>query len=68
MFLLVSIGTAFWLSNIGFHLFGNPEIRWGRKVFDSPDHWLSFLASRLHLAHSDDADHTFRFDGDHHSE
>ena len=52
MFLLVSIGTAFWLSNIGFHLFGNPEARWGNKVFDSPDHWLSFVASRFHLFYS----------------
>lgn len=48
MYLLVTIGALFWLSNVGFHVIGNPEVRWGHKVFDSPDHPLTFLASRLH--------------------
>jgi len=45
---LVILGAVCWLSNFGTHVFGNPEVRWGHKVFDSPDHPLSFVASRLH--------------------
>lgn len=45
---LVTLGALCWLSNFSTHVFGNPEVRWGHKVFDSPDHPLSFLASRLH--------------------
>ena len=45
---LVTLGALCWLSNVGTHVFGNPELRWGHKVFDSTDHPLSFLASRLH--------------------
>ena len=45
---LVTLGAVCWLSNLGTHLFGNPEIRWGHKVFDSTDHPFSFLASRTH--------------------
>jgi hypothetical protein len=48
LYLLVTIGALFWLSNVGFHVIGNPEVRWGHKVFDSLDHPLTFLASRLH--------------------
>lgn len=48
IYLLVIIGTAFWLSNVAYHVFGNPEVRWGHKVFDSLDHPLTFTASRLH--------------------
>jgi hypothetical protein len=48
LYLLVTIGALFWLSNVGFHLIGNPEVRWGHKVFDSLDHPLTFVASRLH--------------------
>jgi len=48
MYLVVVIGTAFWMSNLGFHLFGNPETHWGHKVFDSKDHVLTFIASRVH--------------------
>ncbi|HXM49571.1 MAG TPA: hypothetical protein VN956_17140 [Pyrinomonadaceae bacterium] len=45
---LATLGALCWLSNLGTHVFGNPEVRWGHKVFDSPDHPLSFFASRLH--------------------
>jgi hypothetical protein len=48
IYLLIIIGAAFWLSNVGYHVFGDPEIRWGHKVFDSTDHPLTFTASRLH--------------------
>jgi hypothetical protein len=48
IYLFMFIGSAYWLSNVGFHVLGNPEIRWGHKVYDSPDHWLTFCASRLH--------------------
>ena len=41
-------GAIFWLGNVAFHIFGNPEIKWGHKVFDSTDHPLSFVASRVH--------------------
>src|SRR5260370_9250243 len=48
VYLLAVIGAVYWISNVGFHVIGNPEIRWGHKVFDSPDHRLTFCASRLH--------------------
>ncbi len=48
IYLLVTIGACFWLSNLSFHLIGNPQARWGHKVFDSTDHRLTFFASRLH--------------------
>lgn len=48
LYLLLAIGAAFWISNAGSHVFGNPEARWGHAVFDSPDHRLTFYASRVH--------------------
>lgn len=51
-YLFLVIGSAFWVSNVSFHVIGNPELRWGHKVFDSPDHRLTFYASRLHNAYS----------------
>jgi hypothetical protein len=42
------LGAVLWLSNFRTHVFGDPEARWGHKVFDSTDHFLSFLASRIH--------------------
>jgi hypothetical protein len=51
-YLFLVIGSAFWVSNVSFHVIGNPELRWGHKVFDSPDHRLAFYASRLHNAYS----------------
>jgi hypothetical protein len=48
IYLLIVIGSAYWISNVGFHVIGNPEIHWGHKVFDSPDHRLTFYASRVH--------------------
>ena len=45
---LLVVGLSVWLSNIAFHLFSSPEIRWGHKVFDSLDHPLSFVANRFH--------------------
>lgn len=48
LYRLALIGAAFWLSNTGVHVFGNPEKHWGHKVFDSLDHPTSFVASRIH--------------------
>jgi hypothetical protein len=48
IYFLVIIGATFWLSNAASYGIGNPEIRWGQKVFDSADHPWSFIASRLH--------------------
>lgn len=48
IYLLVTIGALAWLSNVASHVIGNPEVRWGHKVFDSLDHPLTFSASRLH--------------------
>ena len=45
---LVILGALFWLSNVSSHILGNPEDRWGHKLFDSIDHPWSFFASRLH--------------------
>jgi hypothetical protein len=47
MYLLVIIGTLFWISNFTIHIIGNPVARWG-LVFDSLDHPWSFVANRLH--------------------
>lgn len=44
----IVFGAVLWFLNFRAHVFGNPEAKWGHKVFDSPDHLLSFLASRLH--------------------
>lgn len=52
IYLLIIVGSLFWLSNVGFHLIGSPEVRWGHKVFDSPDHKLTFCASRAHNLYS----------------
>lgn len=48
IYLLIIIGTLFWLNNLSIHLSGDPVVTWGHKVFDSRDHRLSFIASRLH--------------------
>jgi hypothetical protein len=48
LYLGIIIGTLAWLSNVSSHILGSPQVRWGHKVFDSPDHPLTFLASRLH--------------------
>ena len=45
---LVFIGALAWMVNVGFHLFGDPEVRWAHRVFDSLDHPLTFAASRFH--------------------
>lgn len=45
---LITIGAILWAWNAGVHVFGNPEIQWGQKVFDSVNHPLSFSLSRLH--------------------
>lgn len=47
MYSLVILGTLFWASNFGIHVFGDPVARWG-LVFDSVDHPWSFFANRLH--------------------
>ena len=48
MYLLLVIGWAYWLSNLGFHVLGHPDEHWAHKVFDSPDHPFAFLMSRVH--------------------
>lgn len=48
MYLAIIVGALAWLSNVSSHVLGNPVARWGHKVFDSPDHPLTFCASRLH--------------------
>jgi len=48
IYLLIIVGALAWLSNVSSHVLGNPAARWGHKVFDSPDHPLTFWASRLH--------------------
>lgn len=45
---LIIVGALAWVANTSIHLFGTPEGWWGHKVFDSKDHLLSFLASRIH--------------------
>jgi hypothetical protein len=48
MYPLVALGALGWASNLGLHLFANPEVWWGHKVFDSRDHLLTFGANRVH--------------------
>src|SRR5215210_7652594 len=48
IYLGIIIGMLAWLSNVSSHILGNPQVRWGYKVFDSPDHPLTFWASRIH--------------------
>lgn len=48
LYLPIIIGVLAWLSNASSHILGNAEVRWGHKVFDSPEHPLTFWASRLH--------------------
>jgi hypothetical protein len=46
--ILVAAGAYFWTSNLMSH-YGDPQIRWGHKLFfDTRDHHLSFIASRVH--------------------
>jgi hypothetical protein len=52
IYLFFTIGLAYWISNIAFHVFASAETRWGHKVFDSTDHPASFVASRLHNAYT----------------
>lgn len=44
---LIFVGLLFWLANVGFHVLGSPEVRWGHKVFDSVDHPFGFTLNRL---------------------
>ena len=45
---LVGLGSLIWASNFAYQVFGDPVVRWGHRVFDSPDHPLTFSASRAH--------------------
>jgi hypothetical protein len=42
------VGAIAWVVNVSNHVFRDPEVVWGHKVFDSTDHPLTFAASRLH--------------------
>lgn len=48
VYLMIVVGALAWLLNVKFHVMNDPEIKWGHKVFDSLDHPLTFIASRLH--------------------
>lgn len=48
VYLMIVVGAIAWLLNVKFHVIDDPEVKWGHKVFDSPDHLLTFIASRLH--------------------
>ena len=47
VYFLILIGTFFFLSNLGTHIWGDPVAKWG-NVLDSADHRWSFVAGRLH--------------------
>src|ERR1041385_1301632 len=47
LFGFMAVGLIMWLSNFS-HVVTDPEVRWGHKVFDSPDHPFSFAASCAH--------------------
>jgi hypothetical protein len=46
--ILVAGGAYLFASNVESHLFHDPQLRWGHKVFDSRDHPFTFIASRIH--------------------
>jgi hypothetical protein len=48
IYLMIIIGALAWVANVSYHVIGNPQVKWGHKVFDSTDHPLTFWASRLH--------------------
>jgi len=48
----VFIGLVFWTENTSIHLFGNAEIHWGHKVFDSVNHSMEFALNRLNNLYS----------------
>jgi hypothetical protein len=48
VYLIMIVGAIVWLLNVKAHILGNPEIKWAHRVFDSKDHPLSFIATRLH--------------------
>jgi hypothetical protein len=52
LYFLILVGALYWVGNVGSHLFGNPELRWGHKVFDTRNHRFSFCASKLHDLYS----------------
>jgi hypothetical protein len=51
IYIFIAFGAVFWALNVVNH-FRNPEATWGHKVFDSPDHLLTFIASRLHFIYT----------------
>ncbi|HKP46779.1 MAG TPA: hypothetical protein VJT50_09275 [Pyrinomonadaceae bacterium] len=51
MYSFFLLGTYFWASNVGIHIFGDPLAKWG-QVFDNADHRWSFLVGRLHNIYS----------------
>jgi len=48
VYLIMIVGVIVWLLNVKSHVLDNPEIKWGHPVFDSTNHPLSFIATRLH--------------------
>jgi hypothetical protein len=48
LYMLIIFGALIWVSNVTYHVIGSSEIKWGHQVFDSPNHPLTFIASRLH--------------------
>jgi hypothetical protein len=47
LYILIFVGSAFWASNTSLHVFGNAEVHWGHKVFDSTNHPFCFYLNRL---------------------
>jgi hypothetical protein len=47
VYALVFIGALFWCANTGIHVFGDPQLHWGHKVFDSVDHPMNFVLNRV---------------------
>lgn len=44
---LIFTGLAFWIANTSIHVFGDVELHWGHKVFDSLDHPFGFYLNRI---------------------
>lgn len=48
LYTLIMFGALNWLSSVAANIAGKRETRWGYRVFDSPDHPLTFSVSMIH--------------------
>lgn len=53
LYVLILVGALYWTGNVRTHVFGDPKLRWGDKMFfDTLNHRSSFYASKFHDLYS----------------